>query len=328
MSETKRPGRTRSIVVAVILLGIVAADTVVWAIACRRLDDGARAAVEAAGWALTTDAGLWRGWPFAAEIVLSNATLRSGPDIIPPLAWTAGTQTLRLSPLNPTRLTVSAAGQQAFALADAPPIRFTARSLIATIDLTQHDPVHLVASDLDIAAPGGPVGIASAQLDTHPDGLALTLATLSLPNSDRQPIQPSIDLLQLTVQVTPPIAPMPTATETARRWRDSGGRLVVDEAALTWGPVAATGKAVVSLDPGLQPALTGQITATGLLEVLDRLVDTGAITSSGAMAARGMLAILSAPTGTGPVSLPIALQNGVVSIARIPLLRLAPIQWD
>lgn len=328
MSETKRSRRTRLLILTAILGAIVAADTLVWFTACRRLDDGARAAAAAAGWSLSADAARWRGWPVAAEIVLPNAILRSGPDIIPPLAWTAGTQTLRLDAAHPTLLTVSAAGPQTITLADAAPVPFTASTMIATLDLTQHDPARLHATDLDITTPNGPVRIAAAQLDTQPDSIALLLSTVSLPDTDRQPIDPPIDSLHLVARLSAPIVPMPTSTESAQRWRAANGRLMIDDAALNWGPLAATGKATLTLDPALQPILTGQLAATGLLAGLDRLVTTGALTASGAMAVRGMLAILSAPSGAGPVSIPIALQNGVVSLARIPLIRLAPIQWN
>lgn len=327
MAEPSTRRRTSLVVIAVVLCGI-AADTVVWAIACRRLESGAREAAAAAGWSLSADPALWRGWPFAAEIVLPNATLRSGPDIIPPLAWTSGTQTLRLAAIHPSRLTVSAAGPQSIALADAPPLAFIAGSLIATLDLEQADPAVLSATDLDIAAPDGPVRIASARLDTRPDGLAMLLSTVSLPGSDGQPIQPPIDSLHVVARLSTPVVPMSTAAESARRWRADGGHLDIDDAALAWGPLAVTGAATLTLDPALQPALTGHLAATGLFAGIDRLVATGALSTSGALAARGMLTILAAPTGTGPVALPITVQNGTVSLARIPVLRLAPLRWD
>ncbi|MGI4800754.1 MAG: DUF2125 domain-containing protein [Janthinobacterium lividum] len=307
---------------------VVVADTVIWAIACRRLDDGARDAAAAAGWSLSADRARWRGWPFAAEIVLPNATLRSGPDIIPPLAWTAGTQTLRLGAIHPSRLTISAAGPQSIALADAPPLAFTADRLVTTLNLTGADPAVLDATDLDIAAPSGPVRIGSARLDSRPDGLAMLLSTVSLPGSDGQPIQPPIDSLHVVARLSTPVVPMPTAAESAQRWRAAGGHLDIDDAALAWGPLAVTGTATLALDPALQPTLTGHLAATGLFAGLDRLVATGALTVSSALAARGMLTILAAPSGAGPVALPVTVQNGTVSLARIPVLRLAPLRWD
>ena len=327
MGDVSPRRRTRLVVVAVLSCALFA-DTVIWAIACRRLEAGAGEAAAAAGWSLSADPARWRGWPVAAEIVLPNAILRSGPDIIPPLAWTAGTQTLRLDALNPSRLTVSAAGPQSIAVVGSPPLAFTARSLTATLDLTGADPAVIGATDLDIAAPAGPVRIASARLDTRPDGLAMLLSAVSLPGSDGQPIQPPIDSLHVVARLSTPIVPMPTAAASAERWRANGGHLDIADAALAWGPLAVTGTATVTLDPALQPALTGHLAATGLFAGLDRLVATGALTASGALAVRGMLTILAAPSGTGPVTLPITVGNGTVSLARIPVLRLAPLRWD
>ena len=289
---------------------------------------GAREAAAGAGWTLSSGPAHWAGWPVAAEIVLPDAVLRAGPDIIPPLTWTTPSAAIRLSAWHPTVLTVSATGAQTLAIGTAPPVPFTAQRLLALIDLTAHDPVHITAATLAIAAPDGPVGIASADLRLLPDGLTADLAGITLTGRSGQPITPPIDTLRIDGRIAPAIDPQPTAIESARRWRDAGGKLDLRTVALRWGPLDATAHAVVTLDQALQPALAGDLTASGLQAVIEQLAQTGAMTRSTATAAQGMLAILSAPTGGGPVTLPVALRDGVVSVARIPLLRLLPLQWD
>ena len=280
------------------------------------------------GWTLQASATRWGGWPAAAEITMRDAVLRSGPDIIPPLAWTAPQATLRLTAWKPTVLTVAVAGGQTLSVGAGPPVPFTAQTLVATIDLTQHDPVRVAATALDVAAPDGPVKVASADLLLLPDGVSVDLSGMILPGRTGQPITPPVDALRFTGRITPPIQPQPTASDSARVWRSNGGKLELDPVALRWGPLDATGRATLTLDQALQPVIAGQITAAGLASVIEQLAQTGAMTRSAATAAQAMLVILSAPTGTGPVTLPVTLQDGVVSIARIPLLRLMTLQWD
>ncbi len=313
---------------ALVLIAVILVGTALWAAACARLDRQARAAIAASGWTLQSGATRWSGWPAAAEVTLPDTVLRSGPDIIPPLTWTAPRAVLRLSAWRPTVLTAAASGVQTLAIGVAPPVPFQAKSLAAAIDLTARDPVRIAASSLEVSAPNGPVTIDAATLLLVPDALSADLAGLTLPGHAGQPIAPPIDRLHVDGQVTPPIEPQPTAAETAQRWRDARGRLDLTAVSLRWGPLDATAHGTLTLDQALQPAVTAQVTATGLAAVIDQFAQTGAVTRSSATAAQAMLAILSAPSGGGPVTLPVTLQDGVVAIARIPLLRLAPLAWD
>ena len=328
MFETRHRLRTLSVAAAALLLTATVVDIVVWSLACRRLDDSARDAAAAAGWTLSSGATQWGGWPAAAEIILPDAILRAGPDIIPPLTWTAPQATLRLSAFRPKTLTASATGAQTLAIGAAPAVPFMASTLLATIDLTAHDPVRIAATALKMAAPDGPVRVASADLLILPDGIAANLSGMTLPGRTGQPISPPIDMFRLEGHITPPIEPQPTASESALGWRAKGGQVNLSSMSLRWGPLDASARATLTLDPDLQPAIVGQITATGLATVIEQLAQTGAMPRSTATAAQGMLTILSAPTGGGPVTLPITLQAGIVSVARIPLLRLAPLQWN
>ncbi|MDT7950129.1 MAG: DUF2125 domain-containing protein [Acetobacteraceae bacterium] len=327
MDRTRQHKRRRYWVAGTLLLAAVLTDTVAWALACHRLETGIRESSVAAGWTLSAHASHWAGWPTAAAIVLEDATARTDAAILAPLTWTAPRATLSLSAWHPTRLTVSASGAQSLAFAADPPVAFTARSLLALIDLTARDPARITAAALEVAAPSGPITIAAATLLLQPDAFAADLSGLGLTGPAFQPIPP-IDAVRLDGQISPPIIPKATASASAQAWRASGGKLQLDLLSLRWGALAATGHATLMLDPALQPAVTGQITATGLATVTDQLAQSGAITRTAATAAQAILAILAAPARGGPVTLPITVQDGTVIVARIPLLRLAPLVWD
>ena len=328
MFGTGRASRTAYQAVAAVLLAVIAADTVGWSIACQRLEAGARAAASASGWTLSAGATRWRGWPDAAEIILPDSVLRTGPDIIPPLTWTAPRAGLRLSAWHPQTLTAWASGAQTLIIGAAPALPFTARTLEATIDLTARDPVRIAATDLDVTAPNGPVRVASAGLLLLPAALSGTLSGISLTGRAGQPVTPPIDTLTLQGRITPAIEPQPSAIESARRWRARDGKLELSAVSLRWASLDATAAATLTLDPALQPALTGTVTATGLGAIVEQLAQTGALTRSSATAIQAVLVILAAPAAGGPVTLPVTLRDGVLTVARIPLLRFAPLAWE
>lgn len=328
MSETRRRPHKLYLAAAALLSAILLVVTVLWYVACYRLETNVREAAAAAGWGLAAGAANWGGWPAAAEITLTDVVVRAGPDVIPPLTWTATRADLRLSAWHPTVLTASASGTQTMTIGGSPPVPFTAQTLFATIDLTAHDPVRIIALSLGVTGPDGPVMVAATDLLVLPDGVSVDLSGMTLPGRAGQPIAPPIDALRLTGRIAPPIQPQPTASDSARRWRADDGKLDFESIALHWGPLDATGHATLELDEALQPVITGSVTAAGLGAVIEQLATTGAITRSAATAAKGMLAILSAPAGGGPVTLPVTLRDGIVSVARIPLLRLAPLRWD
>ena len=328
MFETRPRVRTVYLAAAALLLTATVIDTILWSLACQHLDDRARDAAAAAGWNFSAGATHWGGWPAAAEIILPDAVLRAGPDIIPPLTWTTPQATLRLSAFHPQVLTASATGAQTLAVGAAQPMPFTAKSLHATIDLTLHDPVRIAATALEVFAPDGPVRVASADLLILPDGIIADLSGTNLTGRTGQQISPPINVFRLEGHITPSIEAQSTPSESARVWRARGGQLNLSSMSLRWGPLDVSGRATLTLDPDLQPAITGQITATGLAAIIEQLAQTGAMPRSIATAAQGMLTILSAPTGSGPVTLPVTLQAGIVSVARIPLVRLAPLRWN
>lgn len=328
MGETWRRRRTLWVAAAGLLFAAIVVDTVFWATACQRLSDGVRSAAAENGWTLSAGAPAWGGWPAEAVVTLPDVDLRSGPDTIPPFVLTAERQSLRLSALHPTVLTADSLGAQSIRIGTAAPVPFTAQRLTTTIDLTQHDPVRIAAIALEASFPAGPVRIGSAAMRVLSDGFSVESSGLALPRSSGGAITPAIDTLRFDARLTPPVPTRPTAIESASAWRSSNGRLVVSDFALKWAKLDAIGQATLTLDDTLQPVIDGQVSATGLNATLDLLAEDGTITRSSATAAHAMLMILSAPSGGNRVSLPVTLHDGVVTVARIPLLRVAPLRWD
>lgn len=300
--------------------------TGVWVMACLRLSDGYReslAVIAEQGVEGRSDTLHWGGWPFAAEVVLGNVRVHGAREAFPPeFDWTADRLRLRLSAWHPATLQVLPEGRQTIAAAGLPRVPFGAGLLRVAIDLTGREPVLVTARALEVALPAGPLRLAEGSLAWPPGALVARLGGLAVPGG-ATPIQS----LESRLTIAPPWTFAPTPAEAARAWRQRGGHLSVSDARLQWDTLSASLTGSGRLDPALQPDGDGELTTTGLSDFLTHLAEIGAIPVSSAMAAKAVLAILAAPSGAAPLTLPVGIHGGIVSVARFPLLRLAPVVW-
>jgi hypothetical protein len=116
----------------------------------------------------------------------------------------------------------------------------------------------------------------------------------------------------------------------AEAWRDGGGTLELRALALRWGAVGAQAAATLALDEALQPMGAGTLRISGAAAALETLVEAGVVGRRAAATARGVLPLLSRPsaeTGAPEVEVPVTLEDRVLALARIPVLRFAPLDW-
>jgi hypothetical protein len=126
------------------------------------------------------------------------------------------------------------------------------------------------------------------------------------------------------------VLPLPSLREQLNAWRASDGKLDVHQIRLAWGDLDAALRLSARLDPALQPALGGTLSVTNPNAALDSLARSGLIQRralDGTKFAVGLLTRRPQDGGPPVAEIPIALQNGVVSVAQIPLTRLPPIAW-
>lgn len=297
---------------------------VFWLIAVRRLDalvEQQAQALRAQGWCIVLGRAWPRGWPGRAGLQFGTASIeadgfawRADRAIIDaPLRWPdpmSGT-------LGPAR--VRADGQQ---------IRFGSGAALAVVSQDWQLEVSGAAATLA----GTEVGIAQVfeaealQVRLGPDGLALTARRLKPPDSARMRGQ-VVDALLLHASATPPlpVAGDPRAAATA--WRQAGGTVGVSDVTLTMGRARAVGKGRIWLDDALQPRLDGTMRVTGYEAGLDELAAAGALTRPTAVAAKAVLGLLAAPTPDGGADVPVQFADGVLTVARFPLLRVPALDW-
>ena len=126
------------------------------------------------------------------------------------------------------------------------------------------------------------------------------------------------------------VLPLPSLREQLDAWRASDGKLDVRQLRLAWGDLDAGVRLSARLDPALQPALGGTLSVTNPNAALDSLARSGLIQRralDGTKFAVGLLTRRPQDGGPPVAEIPISLQNGVVSVAQIPLTRLPPIAW-
>lgn len=350
MSTTPRPARHRRLLLWLLLLaGVLAAGhALVWHYVTDQLEAGFQGWAgerRAQGWQVTHGAPGAGGWPLRATLVLPDLALT------PPagLGWRGERVELSLRPTDPGLLHIAAEGRQVLHRAgwDWP---FTAESLTADLPLTGSGPppagVTLRGTRLWLGgAPEQGIGLDALEArfdsqDAAPGGpglvLTATLRGLSLPGAAGGLLPDGrVEAATLDAVLNGPLpgglfSTVPPARRAAA-WRDAGGTLELRALTLRAGAVAASAAATLALDGALQPVGAGTLRLFNPDLVLEALSRAGVIDPRNAGLARSLLPMLQRPgAGGGPPQLevPVTLEQGRLTAARIPLLRLPPLAWD
>lgn len=308
----------------------------------------------AEGWQVAHGPQTRGGWPFAARLMVEDVRIAApSRDGQAGFAHHAARVVLQLAPPQIDRLAILFEGPQRLVLGGMevpfaaerlvlrvqiapglppPAIDVTATSLQA---LLPAGPVALRAARVSIqaAAPGATMGMAAARAAEAEPALAISVAAqgLALPSSAAtMALGNEVEALSIDALLVGPLPlPGPPAVAAAA-WRDAGGALDIPSLALRWGPLVGEGRLALALDGALQPAGSGTLRVVGAAETLDALARAGLIGGSAARTARAVAVLLARPPPEGGpprVELPVALANGTLSVARVPLVRLAPIAW-
>ncbi len=331
--------RSKTIVPLGLVAGLAMASVGLWAWAAAEIEAGFDAWVReaaTAGWTVRSSAAHRAGWPLAAELVLTDATLDAGPELLPGGAgWTAQRAVLHVAPWSPGTLLVRLEGMQRVQAFGSAAVALRAARLTLTVDLAHPDaPVRLDGSDLRFAAPlaGMSVGLLAAELSqgAKPPQATLSAEAIALPPGWPLALGNRIASATMTLALEGTLPP-PSADAAARAaaWRRAGGLLRVRHMALGWGPLGVTGTAALGLDPALQPDGTGTLRVVGFEQALSALAAGGVVRPAAAQAVRAVLVLLARTPeggGTPEVTLPLTLHDGSLQVGSFPVARMP--QWD
>ena len=345
----------RSLAVTTALIAFVfVVDTIAWAVATARLQNSLvtlRDQMQSDGWRVESGATTRRGWPFAATLAVTAASIEGGEKAVPGgVAWRTDRVELEVSWLHPRTLHIRPEGQELLRVSQAPAIVFSAEMLDALVPLGFGRPrtLDLKAASLigGLARSGHPQDVRIGSLAIHlelPHASDASNATLAaqLTVSAKQVALPGYEALaarchDLGVFGGRATSFLPRLTgsrplEQATAWRDGGGAITVRSLDVRWGPLDAQLNLDLGLDSRLQPSGRGHAVLAGYNEALDALAGGGSISpglSTTAKAVLGLMALKpSESQKSGAIDLPFALKDSTVSVGRIPLARLSDITW-
>jgi hypothetical protein len=347
--DRKTPPRRWRLLPLLALLGLVAIaaiHAVLWRAMASGLEEGWADWVRlrrGQGWRVEHAAPVRGGWPLAATLAVDRLRMDGAAATVPGgIGFTADRLVLAVRLPRLDRLHVTLPGAQRLRLGAAE-IPFTADSLAATLPLEAGTPpsnAEIAAERLRIGTPLGGLELRRALLTVEGSSsateaepaLALTLSAegIDLPAAPGGAFGRQVESLATELSLSGPLPVGRAPTARAEAWRDGGGTLEVRSLALRWGPVAAAAAATIALDEGLQPMGAGTLRVTGAVAALEALAEAGLVGRRAAATARAVLPLLSRPsaeTGAPEVEVPLTLEDRTLALARIPVTRLAPLDW-
>jgi hypothetical protein len=333
----------------ILLAALVAGQSLLWRWSTGALAEGFSDWVikhRAQGWSINHDIPERSGWPFAARLSIPRLSIESPGDETSGqgMGWEVQTLTLTTPLPLPDALRLEATGQQALRLG-ATRIPFTTESVIALLPLEAGQPPRRANALLQGVVAQTPDGVLTIRrlgadanwmrtgepaltLQFAAEDAALPQAWLMVPTLAS--FGPRLARLEFDGALHGNVLAMPSLREQLDAWRASDGKLELRQLRLAWGDLDAGLRLSARLDQALQPTLAGTLSVTNPNAALDSLARSGLIQRRALDGTKFAVGLLTRrPENGGPpvAEIPIALQNGVVSVAQIPLSRVPPIAW-
>ncbi len=180
--------------------------------------------------------------------------------------------------------------------------------------------------------PGESGAAATKPDDVEPEGPVVSLSAdqVMLPDGVRYPLGRGVGKIAIEAKLLGDPVVGPNLADTLASWRDAGGTLEIRRLEIVWGAFELSGEGSLALDRALQPiaAMTARI--SGYRETVDALVETGYVKGRDAMVAKLMLAIVAraTPGGNSKLTVPVTVQNGILSAGPARLLVVPTIDWS
>jgi hypothetical protein len=324
----------------ILVMVVLTIHGIAWWLVTERLiaEAEVRVAAERAAGASISHAPAERGgYPLEARVTLPGlryaGAVRASGGAQFPFAATTGSLTLVLAPAAPRLLLADIACPCTVASGPGEATPVDARSLRAELPLGPGTPT-LTGTDLTLGLSEGPVTIALLRAQLPEPAAARVSAEafgIVLPPPDaRWPLGQRIATLTAEARLRGVLPAQASPARALAAWRDADGALILEGVSLAWGPLTLRGAATVTLDAALQPRGAARAELAGFGATLDRLAAAGVIARGPASLARFALTAASRPGeggGERVVDIPLALEGGTLTAARIPIARLPHIAW-
>jgi len=201
--------------------------------------------------------------------------------------------------------------------------RLAVRDLILRSEGADDD---LAIGRADVLSAGDPAAATAPDVSTW--SVDLAAYDLRLPKSLTQACGRDVSRLAVAARVFGGLEPRPWPA-TLARWRDGGGVIEAQRAAVVCGPLIIDGEGTFALDDRGQPMGAMSTRIQGYEPALDRLAAANAIDGHTAAAAKILLRALarSNAEGASTLSAPLTLQDRSISLGPVTLLRVPQVDW-
>ncbi len=335
----------------------VAAHGVYWWFIAGGLRDGFSAWVEdrrAAGWVIGHAPAKIGGYPLHVQATIGDPDI-AGPAGPAEWRWRGPSLRLTLRPWRPREILVSAPGRHRVQTKHGDRreiVETTAQSVDGRVRLAPdgrvesivlnvvaadaHRPgipgrLHLDRLGLTLFLPDGSGDAAAQPDDGEPAGpfVSMSAANVVLPEGWRYPLGRVVRTIAIDAKLLGDLAAGPTPAAILAAWRDAGGTVEFRRLDVVWGGLDLSSEGSLALDGALQPiaAMTARI--RGYRETIDALVETGYVRARDALVTKLVLGVVAraTPGGKSRLTVPVTLQNGVLSAGPARLFRLPAIDW-
>ncbi|HXP96720.1 MAG TPA: DUF2125 domain-containing protein, partial [Telmatospirillum sp.] len=159
-------------------------------------------------------------------------------------------------------------------------------------------------------------------------GLRLSLDDLGLPDDPRLLFGPLISSVRLEAHLQGSVAGGPVE-QALTAWRDDGGTVEIERLSVDWKPLALSGAGTLALDRDLQPMLASNCDIRGLFEAIDALSRSGVVRPQDAGMVKLIFGLMMKPdkNGAKTLSVPLTIQNRVLSVGPVKLFELPVLAW-
>jgi hypothetical protein len=337
----RRIGLVAVIILLVVLGGVYTAG---WFYAASRVADSLAEAAEtlkAQNLELSWQGLHVGGYPFALRAELSQVSLRNAAGNVP-AALHAPVLTAGIRPWNFRVVRLEAPqGLQAAAGPNGTPVAtLAAKAMTGSVVARSEGGASIWLGLNDASAVFGLTYGARftsiwLEVPPHPPqehtdpalGLAVQARDLTLPLVP-PPLKNPLDEVGFGVTLKGAFPPGPPR-QAAQAWRDAGGTLELDNIAVRWGAVSASGSGTIALDQDMQPTGAFSGSLEGYDDVMHALVAAGRLRSSDARMAQLALSLLAkpGPGGRPQIASSFTVQNGQMYLGPAKLGPAPRIAW-
>jgi hypothetical protein len=294
--------------------------------------------LEQQGYAVSYSSISITGNPLLMEIRLENPSLKERQET---WAWQGKELVISVYPWKPYIWTCSFSGNHKVTTLKNAPIP------LGTLSIERALGVFTLSSEGKLEQVDFKVGAITSLLETQVQSvslknLSLNMTQLNHPLNSKFTFTTEVVNLESLLKAAPLDYPLilniegelsgytlkTSSPRSLSQWRDGGGIMNIISLNISWPPISAEAEGTLTLDKNMYFLGSFSSKIIGYQEALEDMVKLGWIKKKKALMASFILELFTTTDGSGPkqLTVPITLQNGMISVGPAPLIKLQPLE--